>query len=350
MRGCGRDPREPRCEKRIEQMQTSFAFIIFIIVIALLFDYLNGANDSANSIATVVSTRVLTPKQAVLWAAFFNFAAAFFFGVKVAGMIGKGIARPEAVNEFVVFSALMGAIIWTHFCTHYGFPISVSHALIGGIIGAVVVKAGFDSLIAPGLVKVVVFIFVAPLIGLILGFINMVIIYWLFRRASIKKVDRLFRKLQLVSAALYSLGHGSNDAQKTMGIIAMLLYSTLWKGRPFSVPVWLVFACYGAIALGTLTGGWRVIKTMGTKITKLQPVGGCAAETAGALTIFGATAFGIPVSTTHIITGAIMGVGSTRGLSSVRWTVARRIVWAWVLTIPASALVSAAAYFIVKLF
>lgn len=330
--------------------QTSFAFILFIIFLALLFDYLNGANDAANSIATVVSTRVLSPRLAVLWAAFFNFAAAFFFGVKVAGTIGKGIVHAEVVNEFVVFSALVGAIIWTYFCTRYGFPISVSHALIGGLIGAAIVKSGFNSLIVPGLVKVSIFIFAAPLMGLVLGFINMVLIYWLFRRTTIQKVDKYFRKLQLVSAALYSLGHGTNDAQKTMGIIAILLYSTVWKGQTFSVPMWLVLTCHAAIALGTLSGGWGVIRTMGTKITKLQPVGGCAAETAGAMTIFGATALGIPVSTTHIITGSIMGVGSTRGLSSVRWTVARRILWAWILTIPAAALVSAAAYFIIKLF
>lgn len=322
---------------------------MFIIFLALLFDYLNGANDAANSIATVVSTRVLPPQLAVAWAAFFNFAA-FFLGVKVAKTIGKGIIHPEVVNEFVVFSALVGAIIWTYFCTRYGFPISVSHSLIGGLIGSAIVKAGFNSIIVHGLVKVTIFIFAAPIIGLALGFINMVVIYWICRRVSLKKVDNVFRKLQLVSAALYSLGHGTNDAQKTMGIIAMLLYATVWKGQPFTVPLWLVLTCHGAIALGTLSGGWRVIRTMGTKITKLQPVGGCAAETAGAMTLFGATSLGIPVSTTHIITGAIMGVGSTRGMSSVRWTVARSILWAWILTIPASALVSAATYFVLRLF
>lgn len=329
---------------------TSTAFIIFIIFIALLFDYLNGANDAANSIATIVSTRVVSPRFAVLWAAFFNFVAMFIFGVKVAGTIGKGIVDPGMVNANVVFAAMVAAVIWTYLCTHYGFPISASHALIGGLIGAAVVKGGASVMIIPGLVKVSIFIFLAPLMGLVLGFINMVIVYWLFRKTPARKVDRVFRKLQLVSAALYSIGHGTNDAQKTMGIIAVLLFSTGHLGPKFYIPFWLVTTCYMVIAIGTLTGGWRVIRTMGAKITKLQPTGGFAAETAGAVTIFSATALGIPVSTTHTITGAIMGVGSTRGMSSVRWTVARRIVWAWILTIPVSAIVSAAVYFIVELF
>lgn len=350
MRGRGRDHGKPRCQTRIKVAHTSFAFIVFIIAVTLFFEYLNGVNNAGNSVATIVSTRVLSPLVAVLLAAFFNFAAAFVFGTEVATTIGKGVVDPKSVTALIIFAAVVSSSLWVHFCTVYGIPISASHALIGGLIGAAAMSKGFGVLKVAGIVKIVSFIFIAPMIGLIFGFINMIIIYWLFRRASAQKVDRLFRRLQLVSAALYSLGHGTNDAQKAMGIIAILLYSTGKLSTSAGIPMWVILACHTAIGIGTMMGGWRVVKTMGSKITKLQPVGGFAAETAGAITIFGATALGIPVSTTHIITGAIMGVGSTRGLSSVRWTVARRIVWAWVLTIPASALVSAATYFIMKLF
>jgi inorganic phosphate transporter, PiT family len=328
----------------------SIYFIIFIIGIALVFEYLNGINNAANSIATVVSTRVLSPRLGVVWAAFFNFAAMFIFGVKVATTMGKGIVDPAVVTPTVIFAAMISAAIWTHLCTTWGLPISASHALIGGLIGAVVVKSGYKSLIMSGIIKTSVFIVLGPMIGMVLGFFIMIAIYWLFRRVQAQRIDPIFRRLQLVSAAMYSLGHGSNDAQKTMGIIAVLLYSTGHLGSKFYIPWWIIFACHFCIALGTLMGGWKVVRTMGTKITKLQPVGGCAAETAGALTIFAATGLGIPVSTTHIITGAIMGVGSTRGLSSVRWSVARQIIWAWFLTIPTSAIISAAVFFVVELF
>jgi inorganic phosphate transporter, PiT family len=330
--------------------QTSFAFIVFIVAVTLFFEYLNGVNNAGNSVATIVSTRVLSPGAAVALAAFFNFAAAFVFGVKVANTVGKGVVDPGSVTALVIFAAVISSSLWVHFCTVYGIPISASHALIGGLIGAAAMSKGFGVLKIVGILKICSFIFIAPFLGLVFGFVNMIIIYWLFRRVHAQKVDKIFRKLQLVSAALYSLGHGTNDAQKAMGIIAILLFSTGRLGPTFYIPWWVIMACHTAIGLGTMMGGWRVVKTMGTKITKLQPVGGCAAETAGAITIFGATALGIPVSTTHIITGAIMGVGTTRGLSSVRWTVARRIIWAWVFTIPASALVSAATFFILKLF
>jgi len=330
--------------------QTSFAFIVFIVAVTLFFEYLNGVNNAGNSIATVVSTRVLSPRAAVGLAAFFNFAAAFIFGVKVANTVGKGVVDPGSVTALVIFAAVISSSLWVHFCTVYGIPISASHALIGGLIGAAAMSKGFGVLKIAGIVKICSFIFIAPMLGLIFGFVNMIVIYWLFRRVHAQKVDKIFRKLQLVSAALYSLGHGTNDAQKAMGIIAILLFSTGRLGATFYIPWWVILACHAAIGIGTMMGGWKVVKTMGTKITKLQPVGGCAAETAGAITIFGATALGIPVSTTHIITGAIMGVGTTRGLSSVRWTVARRIVWAWVFTIPASAIVSAATFFVLKLF
>jgi inorganic phosphate transporter, PiT family len=330
--------------------QTSLAFVIFIVAVTLFFEYLNGVNNAANSIATVVSTRVLSPRVAVAWAAFFNFVAAFFFGVKVAGTIGKGIIDPGQITALVILATVISAALWTHICTALGLPISASHALIGGLIGAGAAKSGFSVLNMAGIFKISLFIFVAPIVGLILGFINMIIIYWTFRRVPAMKVDRIFRRLQLVSAALYSIGHGTNDAQKAMGIIAVLLFSTGYLGSSFHVPLWIVLICHAAIALGTMAGGWQVVKTMGTKITKLQPVGGCAAETAGAITIFGATAAGIPVSTTHVITGAIMGVGSTRGLSSVRWSLARRIFWTWILTIPSTALFSAAVFYVLNLF
>lgn len=323
---------------------------IFIIFLALLFDFLNGMNDAANSIATVVSTRVLSPRMAVAWAAFFNFVAAFGFGVHVANTIGKGIVHMEVVSEWMILSALVGAIIWTHFCTHYGLPISVSHALIGGLTGSAIMKAGFGSLVTSGLIKVTIFIFLSPLIGLILGATLMIAVNWIFRRSNLRRVDRLFRVGQLISSAAFSLGHGTNDAQKTMGIIAILLYTGGYLGSEFYVPYWVVLIAHTAIGLGTLMGGWKVIRTMGIKLTHLKPVGGFAAETAGAVVLVGTAIAGIPVSTTHTIAGAIMGVGSTRRISAVRWGIAGKIVWAWVLTIPASAIVGAITYKLISIF
>ncbi len=324
--------------------------IVFIILVALLFDFLNGMNDAANSIATVVSTRVLSPRVAVLWAAFFNFAAAFGFGVHVANTMGKGIVDPKVITPVLILSALVGATLWTHVCTRFGMPISVSHALIGGLVGAGVAKAGLGCLVTPGLVKVSVFIVLSPVLGMGLGAVLMIAVHWICRRAHPGRVDRFFRVGQLLSSAAFSLGHGTNDAQKTMGIIAILLFSGGYLGDEFYVPVWVIFAAYTAIALGTLTGGWRVIHTMGVKLTDLRPVGGFCAETSGATMLLGTALFGIPVSTTHTIAGAIMGVGSTRRLSAVRWGVAGRIVWAWVLTIPAAAAVSALSYALLSLF
>ncbi|MEO8379991.1 MAG: inorganic phosphate transporter [Acidobacteriota bacterium] len=322
--------------------------VIAIIGVALAFDYINGFHDAANSIATVVSTRVLSPGQAVIWAAFFNFVAAFFFGTAVAKTIGKGMIELSAVTFGVIFGGLMGAIIWDLITWYFGLPTSSSHALIGGYAGAAIANAGFSAIIISGWSKTLLFIVLAPLIGLTLGFLFMVATFWLFRRATPVRVDRVFRKLQLVSAALYSLGHGGNDAQKTMGIIAGVLVTAGYM-KTFSIPLWVILAAHAAIALGTLSGGWRIIHTMGSKITRLQPVGGFAAETAGAITLFTATAFGVPVSTTHTITGAIVGVGATRRLSAVRWGIAGRIVWAWLLTIPASAAIGAFVWWIVSL-
>ncbi len=316
-------------------------FIVTIILLALLFDFINGMNDAANSVATIVATRVLSPKLAVVWAAFFNFAAAFFFGVHVAKTIGRGIVDPGIVTAPMILSTLLGAIIWSYGCTHLGLPISVSHSLVGGLVGTALVKSGVHSLIASGLIKVVLFIFLAPLIGLVLGYFIMIAVFWIVRRQPLRTVDRWFRHLQLVSAALYSLGHGTNDAQKTMGIVAMLLFSTGRLGDKFYVPFWVIISCYTAIALGTLTGGWKVIKTLGMKMTKLRPVHGFSAETAAAASILFSSAVGAPVSTTHTITGAIIGVGATTHFKSIRWGLAYRIVWAWFLTIPGSALLSA---------
>ncbi len=321
--------------------------VIAIIAVALIFDYINGFHDAANSIATVVSTRVLSPGQAVVWAAFFNFIAAFTFGTAVAKTIGKGMIDLEAVTFGVIFGGLMGAIIWDLITWYYGLPTSSSHALIGGYAGAAVANAGFSAVIVSGWTKTLIYIVLAPLIGMTLALLLTVITLNVFRRASPNRVDRLFRRAQLVSAAAYSLGHGGNDAQKTMGIIAGVLVTAGYL-KTFSIPVWVVLAAHAAIALGTLSGGWRIIHTMGSKITRLQPVGGFAAETAGALTLFLATSLGVPVSTTHTITGAIVGVGATRRLSAVRWGIAGRIVWAWVLTIPMSALIGAVTFWIVR--
>ena len=324
-----------------------FAVVVFLILVALLFDYINGFHDAANSIATVVSTRVLSPGKAVIWAAFFNFVAAFVFGTAVAKTVGSGMIDVHALTFLVIFSGLFGAIVWDLITWYAGLPTSSSHALIGGYAGGAVARAGFGVIIPSGWTKTLIFIVLSPTIGLVLGFVFMTAIYWIFRRTAPSRVNRLFRRLQLVSAALYSLGHGSNDAQKTMGVIAGVLFAAGYI-RTFHIPPWVVLAAYASIALGTLSGGWRIIHTMGSKITRLQPVGGFAAETAGAVSVFTATALGVPVSTTHTITGAIVGVGSTRRLSAVRWGIAGRIVWAWILTIPASAAIASTTYWILS--
>jgi PiT family inorganic phosphate transporter len=321
--------------------------VLFIILVALTFDFLNGFHDAANSIATVVSTRVLSPQKAVLWAAFFNFVAAFVLGTHVAKTIGKGMIDLSIVTEDVILAGLLGAVAWNLITWYYGIPVSSSHALIGGYAGAAVAKAGFGSLLLGGWTKTLLFIVLAPMIGMLLGFALMVAVTWIVRHWRPLRVDRRFRGLQLISAGLYSLGHGGNDAQKTMGIITGLLVATGQLDK-FEVPIWVILISHAAIAFGTMFGGWRIVKTMGSKITKLQPIGGFCAETAGAITLVGATLSGIPVSTTHTITGAIIGVGATKRLSAVKWGVAGRIVWAWVLTIPIAAAVSAAAWLVVS--
>lgn len=325
-------------------------FVILIIATALIFDLYNGMNDAANSIATVVSTRVLTPLQGVAWAAVFNFGAAFIFGVGVAATIGKGIVDVNIVDNYVIFSGVLGAIILTATATHFGLPISVSHAIIGGYGGAAIAKAGFSALIFAGYTKVVIFIFVAPLLGMVMAYLFSVLTMWMVRKNSPRKVDKWFRRLQLVSAAGYSLSHGANDAQKTMGIIAVVLFTNGMGGDHFHVPFWVILCSYSFIALGTFLGGWKVIRTLGMRMTKLTPFGGFSAETAAGLTIIGATIFGIPVSTTHTITGSIIGVGAVKGLSAVRWGVARNILWAWVLTIPLSALFAVVTYIVMTNF
>lgn len=331
----------------MDSVQVSFWVVALLVLLAIAFDFMNGFHDAANSIATVVSTGVLKPHQAVAFAAFFNFAALFVFQLKVAATVGKGIVMPGAVDQYVVFGALIGAIFWNLVTWWYGIPSSSSHALIGGIVGAVLAKSGAGALIAGGLWKTVLFILLSPLLGFTLGSLMMVAVAWIFRRVRPKSVDSSFRRLQLVSAGLYSLGHGGNDAQKTIGIIWMLLIATGYANAADSMPpLWTIWTCYIAIAVGTMFGGWRIVKTMGQKITKLKPVGGFCAETGGAITLFIASALGIPVSTTHTITGAIVGVGSTRRASAVRWGVAGNIVWAWVFTIPASALTAALAYWV----
>jgi PiT family inorganic phosphate transporter len=309
--------------------------------VALAFDYINGFHDAANSIATVVSTRVLTPMQAVVWAAFFNVVAAFGFGVQVATTVGKGVVHAGVADQWVILGGLIGAISWNLITWYYGIPSSSSHALIGGFSGAAVAKAGFGALVPSGLLKITAFIVLAPVLGLVLGFLLMLATLWTFRRFRPSRVDSLFRRLQLLSAASYSIGHGTNDAQKTMGIIAILLFSSGYLGSEFYVPLWVILAAHAAIGLGTLAGGWRIIRTMGMRLTKLRPVGGFCAEAAGAVMLIGTAIGGIPVSTTHTITGSIVGVGATQRLSAVRWGVAGRIVWAWILTIPLSGLIAA---------
>ncbi len=331
----------------METVQTAFWVVALLVVLALMFDFMNGFHDAANSIATVVSTGVLKPGQAVLFAAFFNFIAIFIFHLSVAATVGKGIVQPGVVDTHVVFGALLGAITWNVITWYYGIPSSSSHALIGGISGAVIAKAGSGALISAGILKTVAFIFVSPLLGFTLGSLMMVTVAWIFRSFRPSRVDKWFRRLQLISAGAYSLGHGGNDAQKTIGIIWMLLLATGYaSAEDKSPPSWTIVSCYMAIGLGTMFGGWRIVKTMGQKITKLKPVCGCCAETGGAMTLFLATALGIPVSTTHTITGAIVGVGSTQRASAVRWGVAGGIVWAWILTIPASAFVAGIAYWL----
>lgn len=317
-----------------------FWFAVIIILFALAFDFLNGFHDAANSIATVVSTRVLSPRVAVIWAAFFNFVAAFTFGTAVARTIGKGMVRLEAVNLYVILAGLLGAIFWNLITWYFGIPVSSSHALFGGYAGAAVAKAGWSVIIPGGWTKTLLFIVLSPLIGLILGAAMMIAVSWIFRDSSPMRIDRHFRKLQLISAAAYSFGHGTNDAQKTMGIVAGVLVTAGMLDH-FYIPFWVVLMAHAAIGLGTFAGGWRIVKTMGMKITKLKPVGGFCAEAAAAISLFGAASAGIPVSTTHTIAGGIMGVGSIRRLSAVRWGVAKNIVWAWILTIPIAGLVAA---------
>lgn len=330
-------------------MEYSLLLIIFIVAAALIFDFINGFHDAANSIATIVSTHVLRPQWAVVWAAFFNFIAFLFFGLHVANMIGKGVIDPKIVDPLVILSALHGAILWDIITWYYGIPSSSSHALIGGLSGAAIAKAGVTSLNVSGFTKIAVSIVLSPMFGFFLGFLFMVMLANIFFKTHPRKIDHWFRRFQFLSAALYSLGHGGNDAQKTMGIIAVLLFSTGYLGQEFHVPLWIVLSCHAAMGLGTLFGGWRIVKTMGLRITKLKPVGGFCAETAGATTLFLATALGIPISTTHVISGSIMGVGSSTKLSAVRWGVAERIVWAWILTIPASAFIAAVTWWVISL-
>ena len=326
-----------------------FWFAVGLTLVALTFEFLNGFHDAANSIATVVSTRVLSPRIAVAWAAFFNFVAAFTFGTAVARTMGRDMIRLEFVNLYVILAALIGAIVWDILTWYYGLPVSSSHALIGGYAGAAVAKAGWKVIIVSGWTKTLLFIGLSPIIGFVLGGALMIAVYWLFRNFSPARVDRHFRKLQLLSAAAYSFGHGTNDAQKTMGIIAGVLFTGGILDH-FYIPFWIVLMAHTAIGLGTLAGGWRIVRTMGMRITRLKPVGGFCAETAAAISLLGAASAGIPVSTTHTIAGAIMGVGSVQRLSAVHWGVATKILWAWVLTIPASALVSAACFLLLHHF
>jgi len=331
----------------MENVQSTLWVVVLLVMLAIAFDFMNGFHDAANSIATVVSTGVLKPSQAVLFAAFFNVLAIFVFHLSVAATVGKGFVQPGIVDTHVVFGALIGAISWNLITWYYGIPSSSSHALIGGILGAVMAKAGASALLSSGIFKTVAFILVSPLLGYVLGSAMMVLVAWGFRKTRPAKVDKWFRRMQLVSAGAYSLGHGGNDAQKTIGIIWMLLIATGYAAADDkSPPTWTIITCYLAIGAGTMFGGWRIVKTMGQRITKLKPVGGFCAETGGAVTLFLATALGIPVSTTHTITGAIVGVGSVQRASAVRWGVAGTIVWAWILTIPASAMVAALAYWL----
>jgi inorganic phosphate transporter, PiT family len=338
-----------RTRSGMETLSISFWVVALLVVVALAFDFMNGFHDAANSIATVVSTRVLKPYQAVIMAAFFNFVAVFVFHLSVATTVGKGIIDQGIVDHYVVLGALIGAISWNIITWAYGIPSSSSHALIGGLVGAGVAKAGTWALIPAGILKTVAFIFISPLLGFLIGSLLLLAISWLFVRWTPSRVDRLFRKAQLFSSSLYSLGHGGNDAQKTVGIIWMLLVAAGYTGTEDPVPAWVVIACYVTIGLGTMFGGWRIVKTMGQRITKIRPVGGFCAELSGSITLFLATALGIPVSTTHTITGSIVGVGSTQSVSAVRWGVAGNIVWAWILTIPCSAFIAGLAWWFARL-
>lgn len=330
----------------MEVSQISLWIVVTLVLVALAFDFMNGFHDAANSIATVVSTGVLKPHQAVAMAAFFNFVALFVFHLNVATTVGRGIVDPGIIDHYVVFGALIGAIAWNVITWYYGIPSSSSHALIGGIVGAGVAKAGTWALIPAGILKVVAFIFISPLIGFVLGSLLLLAISWIFARSTPSRVDRLFRRLQLFSSSLYSLGHGGNDAQKTIGIIWMLLIASGYTGTNDAVPAWVVIACYVTIGAGTMFGGWRIVKTMGQRITKIRPVGGFCAELSGSIALFTATGLGIPVSTTHTIAGAIVGVGSAQNVSAVRWGIAGNLVWAWVLTIPCSAFIAGAAWYL----
>ncbi len=320
-----------------------FWLVASIVVMALCFDFLNGMNDAANSVATIVSTKVLSPHAAVIWAALFNFIAAFLFGVTVADTIGKGVIDTNIVNAYLILATLLGSIIWVYFCTRMGLPISVSHALVGGLIGTGLLVGGPDVIISSGVIKIFIFIVLSPILGFILSYFLMILTLYVFKKTPPKKVDHYFRYLQLVSSAIFSIGHGSNDAQKTMGIVAVLLYSTGYLNH-FYVPTWVIFAAYTSMALGTFTGGWKVIQTLGMRLTEIKPVHGFCAETAGAITIIGASFGGIPVSTTHTITGSVAGVGVVKRFSSVRWGIAWNIILAWILTIPGTMLLSSGIY------
>lgn len=324
----------------------SFEILVLLVIVALLFDFMNGFHDSANSIATIVSTGAMSPQKAVVWAAFFNFIAFAFFGLHVAATIGKGIVDPRIIDQYVIFGALVGAISWNIITWYYGIPSSSSHALVGGLTGAAIAKSGVGSLIGTGFIKTAVAIVLSPLLGFLLGGLLMVAVAWIGMRFVARRVERAFNGLQFISAALYSMGHGSNDAQKTMGIIWMLLIAYGSLGKDDALPFWVILACQSAMGLGTLFGGWRIVKTMGMRITKLKSVSGFCASTSGAITLFLATSLGVPVSTTHTITGSIVGVGASRKVSAVRWGVAGNIVWAWIFTIPASAFIAAFAWFI----
>ena len=332
----------------MQTLNISLTVLAFLVLLALVFDFMNGFHDAANAIATVVSTGVLKPQAAVMLAAFFNFIAILVFQLNVATTVGKGIIDPTMIDHYVVFGALSAAITWNLLTWFFGIPSSSSHALIGGLIGAALANAGTASLIASGLIKTLIFIFLSPLLGFVIGSLMMLLVSWLFVRSTPQLIDKWFRRMQLLSASMYSLGHGGNDAQKTMGIIWMLLIATGVTAAADPLPLWVIISCYGAISLGTLFGGWRIVRTMGMKITKLKPVGGFCAETGGAITLFLATTLGIPVSTTHTITGAIVGVGSARKMTAVRWGIAGSILWAWIFTIPATALIAAITWWIGK--
>ena len=331
-------------------MDSTLIAIIFLVVLALFFDFLNGFHDAANSIATIVATRVLSPKYAVMWAAFFNFIAFAFFGLHVANTLGKNIIDITQVDSYVIFGALIGACSWNIITWYFGIPSSSSHALVGGLIGSAMVKVGTSALMMGGILKTVAFIVISPVVGMLLGVGLGAVVYNLFSKQTPSNMDHWFRKGQLLSAALYSLGHGGNDAQKTMGIIASLLFSAGYLGPEFHVPLWVVLSCHGAIAIGTMSGGWRIVKTMGNKLSKLRPVDGFCAEGAASMVLFGASAIGVPISTTHTITGAIVGVGSLKGARAVKWGVAGNIVWAWIITIPAAAAISAGSYWLAARF